>query len=277
MLKDKRFPLVSILFPVYNSEKYLQESIDCIVAQTYENYEVIAVDDGSTDNSYDLLQQLLLYTKSHVLVRNDINKGNSYSLNVAIENSSGEYLMRFDADDLMNPNKIEMQVEVLLNNPNIDVVGCSYDRISENGKFLFRRLVPIDNNKIVKLISIRKFFLSGPNFEITDGTIMARKEWFRKYKYDENIFFAQDFNLIARSLSKTKFANISDSLYSYRVGSGVTANFGAQIAACKVKWNSIKNIPRKYLSLSNRLISFVSLFFRPLFYLLIILFHKFFK
>jgi len=268
-----KFPKVSVILPVYNAEKFLNEAIISIANQTFKDFEIIAIDDGSSDNSYNNLLSYKNMFSNIIIERNQKNMGNSYTLNKAIMLSKGEYIMRMDADDIIESIKIQKQLNFLMNNPDIDAVGCSYKRINPVGKKLFIHLVPTSHCEIINLINFRKFFISGPNFEITDGTLMAKAEWFKRWKYDENVYYAQDFDLICRSLSTSKFANLSDVLYSYRISSGVTANISAQISACKVKWSSLKKVPSSIFSKKVKIISYISLFFRPFFYIVIHLYH----
>lgn len=270
---DRSKPKVSVILPVFNAENYLKDSIQSILNQSYRNYEVIAVDDGSSDNSLAILRQYEEELPNFKVIVNQENKGNSFTLNQAIDASKGEYTMRMDADDIIDDDKIKKQVTFLAKNPDIDVVGCGYHRITNNGEILFTRNVPVSHKDIVKLLDFRKFWISGPNFEITDGTLMAKTSWFKKWKYDANIFYSQDFELICRSLSASKFANLSEALYYYRIGSGVTANHNAQKVACKVKKQAIKNNQFEF-SIVDRFLLNLSLALRPFLYRITILFHK---
>lgn len=270
---EKKYPLVSILLPVYNCERFLNECLESIFAQSYQNFEIIAIDDCSTDNSFLLLSQ---YNNSKIkLLRNDFNRGNSYTLNMAINMATGVFLMRMDADDYIDKNRLEKQVDYLMNNPLVDVVGCNYIRVTYSGLFVHEIRNPTNHNDIVSLLSLKNFFLFGPNFGITDGTIMAKADWFKRTKYDPNIFYSQDFDMLSRSLEYSVFANLNESLYFYRQGSGVTANIRAQLIACFVKFRAIKKM--KNITFQKRLLCYISLLLRPWVYLLIYFYYKLIK
>ena len=113
-------PLVSIITPILNAEKYLRESIESVLAQTYKNWELILVDDGSSDNSpmiaaeYARQYPLRVYTLEH---ENHKNKGISASRNLGLKHSKGKFIASLDADDIYLPRKLEDQVSILLSQP----------------------------------------------------------------------------------------------------------------------------------------------------------------
>jgi glycosyltransferase involved in cell wall biosynthesis len=108
-------PLVSIIIPVYNVEKYLVEGIESAIAQTWSNKEIIIVDDGSTDNSFNIIQKYSVY--SNIKIIRQKNQGASAARNTGLAIAKGEYIQFLDADDLLSKNKIESQINQLLNFP----------------------------------------------------------------------------------------------------------------------------------------------------------------
>lgn len=107
------YPLVSILIPCYNAEKFLDETLHCCVEQTYSNTEIIVVDDGSTDDSLEKLKRWeSKYQQIHVYTQT--NQGAAHTRNVALDKSQGEYVMYLDADDIVSLNKVENQVKILM-------------------------------------------------------------------------------------------------------------------------------------------------------------------
>lgn len=123
--------LVSVLIPCYNAEKYVEEAINSVLIQTYRNIEVIAIDDCSTDKTYDLLQQMALGDSRLKLYRNEVNKGLIGTLNFGIDQCEGNLIARMDADDVCHPDRIRQQVEHLLSR-NADVVGCFSVSLNED-------------------------------------------------------------------------------------------------------------------------------------------------
>lgn len=119
-------PLVSVLMPVYNGEKFLAETIENILTQQYSNIELIIVDDGSTDASYVIATKYTT-TDKRVKVFKQPNAGAWAARNLAFEESLGEYIMYMDADDLISSKKIERQVQILQENDRHTVVSCEWD------------------------------------------------------------------------------------------------------------------------------------------------------
>lgn len=113
-------PLVSVLIPCYNAEKWLSQTIESILAQTWDNTEIILVDDGSTDNSLAIAKSFEL---NNLKVISQVNSGASTSRNRALKESQGDFIQYLDADDLLAPDKIERQVR-LLSNQNSEYVAC---------------------------------------------------------------------------------------------------------------------------------------------------------
>lgn len=266
--------LVSIILPVFNCEATIADAINSILVQTHENFEILICDDGSTDSSYDLIKKTQSTNKKKIkLFKNHQNQGMSSTLNKLINISKGEYIMRMDGDDIIEPIKVECQVSFLEKNKTIDVVGTAYKKITTSGKHIFTSSAKETHSEIINLINIKKFFLSGPNLEITDGTIMARSKWFKSNLYNPLIFYSQDFELMYRTSHHSIFANINIPLYYYRASSGVTYSMKAQLQSIKTKYLTIQNSKRK-ISFNKKIVLYTSLCLRPIFYLFILTFHK---
>jgi len=123
-------PKVSIIIPVYNGEKYITYAIESALAQTYRNFEIIVVDDGSTDGSYEKIKPFLPFVK-YIFQE---NQGVAAARNTAIKHSSGELIAFLDQDDLWLPEKLELQVDYLLHNPDVGLVHSNMSYINEEGK-----------------------------------------------------------------------------------------------------------------------------------------------
>lgn len=128
--------LVSVLIPVYNVEKYVEEAIKSIQNQTYKNLEIIIVDDGSTDSTYYIVQELAAEDPRIKLFKNETNSKIVKTLNKAFKNSSGDYIARMDGDDISELDRIEKKVAFLEANSEYDLVGCSVNSINEKGELL---------------------------------------------------------------------------------------------------------------------------------------------
>ena len=142
-LKDEQAPLVSIVLPVYNGEKYLAESLDSVLAQTYQNWELVIINDGSTDGTENLIFRLS--DKRIKYLPNDGNKGIIFSLNRGLQVSNGVFIARLDADDIALPTRIEKQVEFLSENVDYNLCGSYFQTIDSNGQLLKNVRFPANN------------------------------------------------------------------------------------------------------------------------------------
>ena len=126
-------PLVSVITPVYNSKKYLRQSIDSVISQTYDNWEMILTDDGSNDGSWELLESLARTDNRIRLIRNRKNRGSGISRNKAIKLAIGVYIAFLDSDDLWHPDKLKIQIDLMEKNK-WSFSHTSYGYISEEGE-----------------------------------------------------------------------------------------------------------------------------------------------
>lgn len=117
-------PKVSIIIPCYNQEKYVAEAINSALRQTFKDIEIVCVNDGSTDNSVEIIKSFENKYKNFIFLSNEENRGVIYSRNFAIKNCNGTYILPLDADDIIEPTYVEKAVKILDNNPNIGIVYC---------------------------------------------------------------------------------------------------------------------------------------------------------
>lgn len=121
-------PLVSVIMPLYNSEKFLSESILCIINQTYPNWELIIVNDGSTDNSLKIAEK---FASEKIKIYNQENKGQCAANNFGFSLSKGEFIKFFDSDDLLSLNMLEEQVKIIVENPR-SIISAKWGRFYDN-------------------------------------------------------------------------------------------------------------------------------------------------
>lgn len=132
-------PEVTVLMPVFNASKYLDEAIVSILNQTFTDFEFLIINDGSTDNSLEIIQQ---YADIRIRVINQKNTGVAIALNNGLSLATGTYICRFDADDICEPERIEKQLNFLKHNPEYCIVGSDATYILENGEYLFNYKCP---------------------------------------------------------------------------------------------------------------------------------------
>lgn len=204
-------PLVSVIMPIHNSGKYLSPALNSVLNQTYKNFELIIVDDASTDNSLAILKD---YSKRHPkrikLLKNAVNMGVSYSSNKAISKSKGKYIARMDGNDLMFPERLKFQVKFLEKNKGYVLVGGQVVEISGSGGFLGERKYPLTNEEIYKRMPIFMTVLQGAT--MINSTLLPKDfTWFRN-----DLRVAEDMDLFFRLFKYGKFANLNSFILSYR-------------------------------------------------------------
>lgn len=201
--------LVSILMPIYNSEKYLQKCLNSILSQTHVNLEIICVDDCSTDGSAKILKKAAKRDKRIVTIRNKTNLGIARSLNKAIAVSKGKYLARMDSDDVSLKRRIEVQLRFMENNHDVDVLGSSSYSLTKYGYFSKNMTFSSDAELKVQMLFENPFI---------HPTVMFRAHSLRNFGniYDENEK-AEDYKLWTVLANNLQFANIPEPLIWYRV------------------------------------------------------------
>lgn len=134
MNKELKKPLVSVIMGIYNCGNTLEEAVNCIVKQTYTNWELIMCDDGSTDNTYDIACRIKDTVNNKVIVlKNEKNMGLNYTLNHCLENTSGEFIARMDGDDLCRNDRFQIEVDELISNPELAFVSTDMEFFDDGG------------------------------------------------------------------------------------------------------------------------------------------------
>ncbi len=196
--------------PVYNGEKYLRETIESILNQTYKDFEFIIIDDGSTDNSVKIIES---YNDSRIkLYKNEKNMGISDSTNKGIELAKGEYIALTDHDDIYYNTRLEKQVKYLDENMDVGAVSAWWSINGEKIEYFFEN---------VNIFTILLWYQKGKNkfrYAVINPTLMVRKDIFIKYglKYDYDYNFAQDMNMVFDLLKVTKIKVLQEVLVNYR-------------------------------------------------------------
>lgn len=204
-------PLVSVLMPAYNCEKYLKESIQSILDQTYRNLELIIIDDGSQDNTKNIIIEMQNYDDRIKFFENEKNMGLPYTRNRSVDLSKGEYLAILDADDIAYPTRLEKQIAYFLVK-DVDVVSTDYELFGEKiHNRLYKR-----NFKTTECMIELLFFNN-----ICNSSAMIKKEFLTRdsIQYDVNCKIAQDYKLWTEiALNKGQFGHIEETLLRYRTG-----------------------------------------------------------
>lgn len=200
---------VTIGIPFLNARRYLADAMRSVFAQTHTKWELLLLDDGSTDGSLDVVRPI---DDPRVRVLSDgTNRGLCARLNQIANLAQGKYLARMDADDLMHPERIARQLDFLERNRNVDVVDTATYTVDDDLSPLgIRGERPLDCSPESVL---RHGLLIHP-------TIMGRTDWFRKHPYDAVYVRAEDRELWCRTCTTTTFTRLCEPLFFYREGLG---------------------------------------------------------
>lgn len=221
--------IVSVILPVYNGEKYLRASIESILNQSFKEFELIVINDGSTDNTLEVINQFKGHTQ--VVIINQENQGLANSLNTGISKASGQLIARQDHDDISLMNRLEKQVEFLKTHQSISIVGTWAQIIEENT--LSNRILkhPISDNEIKTLLLFNSPFVHP--------SVM-----FKKYSFDQvggytttpELQPPEDYELWSRFATEFKCANLNEVLIQYReLSSSMSRDNGLNFTSKMIK------------------------------------------
>lgn len=224
-------PLVSVILPVYNCELYIKECVDSILQQTYQNFEVLIFNDGSTDNSLD---EILKFNDSRIKVFNSaINYGYVKHLNDGINLAKGDFIIRMDGDDICCKNRFSKLLEFMIKNPSIGVCGSYVKVFGDSKEYIWK--LPLQNNAIKALLPFRIPFVH-PSVIIKKSILIANQ-----INYQNDYLPAEDYEIWCKLSKVTNFANLPIALLKYR-------QHKSQISKEKktVQQNNSDRVRRKY-------------------------------
>lgn len=232
--------LISVIMPVYNAGDFLVEAIQSIRSQTYKNWELIAIDDGSTDNSLKILKQFAKKDKRIKIFHFSKNKGIAAALNKGLDKAKGYYIARMDADDISLPRRFETQVKYLQDHQDVIAVGSQIKLINEQGKNIGYKTFPDDHQRLYEMMMTI--------MAIQHPTLLTYTNFIKKCRY-ENHTTAEDVSMFFQLLQYGHFGNVPQTLFKYRI---------------RKNSNSLKN-PKKtfYLTLKSRIKAVLEWGYKP--------------
>jgi len=234
-----KMPKVSIIIPCYNQGKYVAEAINSALRQTFKDIEIVCVNDGSTDNSAEIIKSFADKYKNFVFFNNEENKGVIYSRNFAIENCNGTYILPLDADDIIAPTYVEKAVKILDNNPNIGIVYCKAKIFGNYDKYW--NLKPFNKSDILYENCI---FCSA---------LFRKSDFLKIGGYNDNMKYGcEDYDLWLSFIEQgVEVFQINEILFSYRQYDE-TSRTTISLKNKKEIWNNlIKNHINLYLNDEN--------------------------
>ena len=228
-------PLVSVTMPVWNAERYVGEAIESVLAQTLEDFELLVVDDGSTDRS---LERLRGYASKDPRIRltSRENRGLVATLNELVAASRGVFVARMDSDDVCLPERFALQVAFLERRPDVVCVGGAFELIDGQGRLLTRLRPPAADAEMQRLA------LAGHNSAPHPSLMIRREALVAAGGYDPELFLAEDLDLVLRLGEVGRLANLEEVVLRYRVHPGSVSGRHAGLQrerarqACERAW-----------------------------------------
>jgi glycosyltransferase involved in cell wall biosynthesis len=203
-------PLISVCLAVYNTEKYIAQAVESILNQTFEDFEFLIIDDGSTDKSPEILQS---YAEQDQRIRfyHRENQGISKTRNQMLKQARGKFIAVMDADDIAYPERFEHQVKFLKNNPDVVCVGGAFEFIDEEGRFLHCLQPPKIDTEIQRLMLAGHTAINHP------CAMIRRKSITQIDGYTEDMATVGDLDLFLRLGEVGKLANLEKTVLKYRL------------------------------------------------------------
>jgi len=204
---DSTSPTISVVMAVFNGERFLQQAMESILDQTFANFELIVVDDGSTDHTPAILDS---FTDQRIIrITNSKNIGQTRSLNLGLANARGRYIARHDADDISDPSRFAEQVSFMELQPAVGLLGTAYRIIDGSGRPLDTVYHPLENHELQRRLEQGNTFCHG-SVLIRSGPLASVGG------YNENFPVTQDYDLWLRLAERTEVANLANLLYMFR-------------------------------------------------------------
>lgn len=200
-----------MLLPVYNAQEFINQSVQSILEQTYANFEFIIVDDGSTDDSWDILTKYAKKDARIILLKNKTNQGPVRAIKKAIRKIKGQLIARMDADDIALPDRLKKQIDYLLAHPDTVAVGGQCLLINEKEEIVGEKKFPCAFEKIKRLI-----FTFIP---VQQPTLMIARSRLPKnfVYYEEKTPVAEEVELLLKLFKHGKVENIKNTVLLYRI------------------------------------------------------------
>jgi len=229
-----KVPLITVLMPAYNAEKYIGEAIGSVLNQSFTDFELLIINDGSADATEKIIRS---FTDDRIRLINQTNKGVSAALNMGLLNANAELIARFDADDICLPQRLEKQFNFFKENPGYVLVGSDAEYVDMNGEFVFTFEYSGYSDEEIRNLPYQVCPFSHP-------TVMYKKDLvIAAGMYDINAHNFEDHLLWRKMIQLGKVCNLKENLIKYRFNPGsVTIDErwrGERFA--KLKYDAIKN------------------------------------
>jgi len=222
-------PLVSVILPTFNRAEYIKKSIESVLIQNYENFELIVVNDGSIDNTLNIISNFAKKDPRIKIINNKVNIGLAKSLNKGIKKANGKYVARIDDDDFWcDKDKLKKQAEFLNKNSNYALVGGGVIKINKKGKEIVRHRLPEKDKEIREKMLLDDCF-------VHPAVMFKKSSWQKAGGYNENLSFSEDWDLWLKLGKIGKLYNFPDYFVCYLQG-------GQNVSSYNIKRNLKINI-----------------------------------
>jgi glycosyltransferase involved in cell wall biosynthesis len=240
---------ISVLMPCYNAANYITDAIKSVLGQTFRDFELVIVNDGSTDNTVELITQF--DDERIVLIRQE-RQGVAAALNHGLKHARADYIARFDADDICLPDRLEKQYHFMMSNRDYIIVGSAADYIDDSGNYIFTHFPQVKSHPEILELDYRIC-------PFIHASVMYKKETVANIGYDVNAHSFEDHLLWLKLKNKGKMHNMAEPLLRVRLNPG---SFTMDERKRKRAFHKIKNkaLKEEYISAENgnRLFSIIS-------------------
>ncbi|WP_394140803.1 glycosyltransferase family 2 protein [Cytobacillus oceanisediminis] len=232
---------ISVVMSVYNTEQYVKQAVDSILYQTYKNFEFVIINDGSTDNTRNILEDI--EDNRVKIIHLEKNHGVAYARNLGIQEAKGDWIAVQDADDISMPSRLEKQAKFIESNPHVIAVGSKIECISGKpavSRKILNGIAAFHNSLLTKDDLLKERFRSCP---LSHGScIFSKKAIETAGKYDSNYRLIQDYDLWQRMFSIGSIEMVPEILYLYRVHQNSLTNNSRSAFCIEMNQISMKYI-----------------------------------
>lgn len=209
-------PLVSIIMPAFNADKYIEEAIDSVINQTYANWELLVINDGSTDSTAKIVEGFLSRDTRVQLYNNEENKGLCFTRNRGLQLAKGKYIANLDSDDIALPERLKIQVDFLESNQDFVLLGAACEVIDQEGKTEYTVTRNVAPSYLKSLLLFSNYFINS--------SVMYRAKESKALQYNPDYPLSEDYQFFVQLSEFGKIANLESSLVRYRVhGNNISA------------------------------------------------------
>lgn len=204
-------PLITVLMPAYNAEKYIGEAITSVLNQTFHDFELLIINDGSTDTTVQVINS---FTDPRIRLINQTNQGIAAALNIGLLNAKADLIARFDADDICMPERLMVQYDFLSDHPDYIIVGSDADFIDMNGNFVYTRSLPAHTNEEIQELTLDQCPL------IHSAVLFRKEPIMHAGGYNTNAYGFEDLLLWSKIIKQGKVCNLLQKLLQVRLNPG---------------------------------------------------------